>query len=94
MHLRDPLRLIAEVGPNPTRRARLGGASDAWREQDQEVVRPLRCQAEVGDAVPHLPEELEVWVERHDSRARSLVTREPTDQECRQYLHVDRCSAA
>jgi hypothetical protein len=48
----------------------------------------------VGDAVPHLPEELEVWVELHDSRARSLVTRELTDQECRQYLHVDRCSAA
>jgi hypothetical protein len=35
----------------------------------------------VGDAVPHLPEELEVWVELHDSRARSLVTRELTDQE-------------
>jgi hypothetical protein len=26
--------------------------------------------------------------------ARSLVTRELTDQECRQYLHVDRRSAA
>jgi hypothetical protein len=26
--------------------------------------------------------------------ARSLVTRELTDQEWRQYLHVDRCSAA